>query len=879
MDQVSVQQVRANPGVTPFDLATIGEGLVFAQSLPELSRVLREGGESATAVIQAPPGTGKTTLVPPVVANLVCDLTAGAGRIIVTQPRRVAARSAARRLAALDSSPLGTKVGFSVRGENKTSAQTVIEFVTPGILLRRLLADPGLEGISAVIIDEVHERGLETDLLVGMLREVHELRGDLMLLAMSATLDAPRFAGLLGDSQGEGAAPVVDCPSALHALSITWEPQTGARLTDRGVSRTFLTHMAVTAAKAHARALAEDPSIDALVFLPGAWEVAEVAAQLRNLVVDTEVLELHGQVPPALQDRAVSGREVLGLPRIIVSTSLAESSLTVPGVRLVIDSGLAREPRRDATRGMSGLVTVSASRASCIQRAGRAARQGPGQVVRCFEEKTFAAAPAHPRAEISVADLAPAALILACWGAPGGDGLQLPELPPASSLADALKVLDHLGAIDANGHATQLGRKLASIPADPRLGRALLDGAPLLGINNTASLVAMLAGDYRAPGADLAELYKSLQRGAHPQAKAWKQETARLKRLLEHTGVRNGATTHQEDAAGLIVALAYPAHVARRVNGSSGTSYLLAAGTRAGIPAGSALAHHEWLAVGDVARAAGRDAAGTGALIRAAAPIEAHEAAQAAAHLLGEETRTSFTNGKLNARRIRTLGAIELENTPVTPTLAQGRDAVLTALQDAGLGMLNFSPSADALRRRLALLHRELGDPWPAMDDSSLLATAGEWLAPELEALAGGKPAASLNLVDALRRLLPWPEASKLDDLVPEHLQVPSGSNIRIEYPPVDEPENKPVVSVKLQECFGLATSPRLVVGRVPILFHLLSPARKPLAITEDLESFWSGPYAQVRAENRGRYPKHPWPEDPWTAPATRHVKKRMGQP
>lgn len=879
MDWVSMQQVRANPGVTPFDLETIGEGLVFAQSLPDLSRVLVDGGESATAVIQAPPGTGKTTLVPPVVANLVHELTGGAGRIIVTQPRRVAARSAARRLSALDSSPLGTKVGFSVRGENKTSAQTVIEFVTPGILLRRLLADPGLDGINAVIIDEVHERGLETDLLVGMLREVHELRGDLMLLAMSATLDAPRFAGLIGDSQGEGSAPVVDCPSALHPLSVEWEPSVGSRLTDRGVSRTFLNHVAASAAKAHASALAEDSTVDALVFLPGAWEVAEVAAQLRNLALGTEVLELHGQVPPALQDRAVSGREALGKPRIIVSTSLAESSLTVPGVRLVIDSGLAREPRMDATRGMSGLVTVSASRASCIQRAGRAARQGPGRVVRCFEEKTFAAAPAHPRAEISVTDLAPAALILACWGAPGGEGLQLPEAPPASSLAAALKVLDQLGAIDSSGHATILGRKLATIPADPRLGRALLDGAPLLGINNTASLVAMLAGDYRAPEADLEQLHKSLQRGTHSQSKAWKQEAARLKRLLEHGGINNASSTHHEDATGIIVALAYPAHVARRVNGGSGISYLLASGTRAGIPASSPLAHHEWLAVSDVARASGRDAAGTGALIRAAAPIDAQEAAQAAAHLLGEETRTSFVNGKLTARRIRTLGTIELENTPVTPTLAQSRGAVLAALQDEGLGMLSFSPNADALRRRLALLHRELGDPWPAMDDSSLLASAGDWLAPELEALASGKPAASLNLFDALRRLLPWPEASKLDELVPEHLQVPSGSNIRIEYPPVDEPDSKPIVSVKLQECFGLATSPRLVIGRIPILFHLLSPARKPLAITEDLESFWSGPYTQVRAENRGRYPKHPWPEDPWTAPATRHVKKRMGQP
>ncbi|MFF5794303.1 ATP-dependent helicase HrpB [Paeniglutamicibacter sp. NPDC012692] len=886
MDRVSEQLLRATPGtVDPgtFDLENIGRGLVFAQSLPELARVLSAGGEAGTAVIQAPPGTGKTTLVPPLVANLVLKRAGGAGRILVTQPRRVAARSAARRLASLDGSPLGTRVGFSVRGEHQAGPETLVEFVTPGILLRRLLADPGLDGIEAVIIDEVHERGLETDLLVGMLREVHELRGDLMLLAMSATLDAPRFAALIGDAGGEGPAAVVDCPSALHPLTVDWVPGVGSRLTDRGVSRTFLAHVAATAARAHARALADNPEIDALVFLPGAWEVAEVAAQLRNLAPGTEVLELHGQVQPALQDRAVSGREAQGAPRIIVSTSLAESSLTVPGVRLVVDSGLAREPRRDAVRGMSGLVTVSASRASCVQRAGRAARQGPGTVVRCFEEKSFAAAPAHPRAEITVADLASAALLLACWGAPGGEGLHLPEAPPANSLADALTVLGQLGAIDETGHATGLGRRLASIPADPRLGRALLDGAPMVGAPHVAALVAMLAGDYRAQAADLGELLKSLRRGTHPQARAWKQESARLQRLVERAGAGSATAPASpaatgEDAAGLVVALAYPAQVARRVPGASGTTYLLASGTRAGLPAGSALAHHEWLAVAEVARAAGRDAAGTGALIRAAAPLDADTAARAAAHLIGEETRTRFAGGKLSARRVRTLGAIELENTPVMPTRAQGRDAVLAALRENGLGMLTFSASADALRRRLALVHRELGDPWPAMDDDSLIAAAGDWLAPELEALAVGKPASALDLTDALRRLLPWPEASKLGELAPEHLAVPSGSNIRIDYPPVDEPGSRPVVSVKLQECFGLAESPRLVRGRVPILFHLLSPARRPLAVTDDLASFWSGPYSQVRAENRGRYPKHPWPEDPWTAPATRHVKRRMGE-
>ncbi len=721
-----------------------------------------------------------------------------------------------------------------MRGENKAGPETLVEFVTPGILLRRLLADPGLDGIDAVIIDEVHERGLETDLLVGMLREVHELRGDLMLLAMSATLDAPRFAALIGDAAGEGPAAVVDCPSALHPLTVDWAPGIGSRLTDRGVSRTFLTHVAATAARAHARALAENPAIDALVFLPGAWEVAEVAAQLRNLAPGTEVLELHGQVQPALQDRAVSGREAGGAPRIIVSTSLAESSLTVPGVRLVIDSGLAREPRRDAARGMSGLVTVSASRASCVQRAGRAARQGPGTVVRCFEEKSFAAAPGasagrdHRRGP---GLRGPGAGLLGRAGrggpAPAGGAAGQQPCRRAHGPGPAGR---HRRDRARHGPGPQAGLDPGGPAAGPGAAGRGPAGGRLAGRRPGRDARRGLPGAGRGPGG-------AAQVPAARQPPAGQGLEAGICQAAAPGGTRRGrppapakanAMPPGEDAAGLVVALAFPAQVARRVPGAAGTTYLLASGTRAGLPAGSALAHHEWLAVAEVARAAGRDAAGTGALIRAAAPLDADTAAQAASHLLGEETRARFAAGKLTARRVRTLGAIELENTPVTPTRAQGREAVLAALRENGLGMLTFSASADALRRRLALVHRELGDPWPAMDDDSLIAAADDWLAPELEALAGGKPASALDLTDALRRLLPWPEASKLGELAPEHLAVPSGSNIRIEYPPVDEPASRPVVSVKLQECFGLAESPRLVRGRVPILFHLLSPARRP---------------------------------------------------
>jgi ATP-dependent helicase HrpB len=882
-----------------FDLGIIGDGLAFADSLGELAAALRTGGSSGTAVVQAPPGTGKTTLVPPLLANIAFGFASEATRetepkadrprVVVTQPRRVAARSAARRLAALDGSRLGGRVGYTVRGERQAGPETLIEFVTPGILLRRLLADPGLEGTDAVILDEVHERGLETDLLLGMLAEVRQLREDLSLVAMSATLDAPRFAALIGKApngeapdeahDGAGPAPVVDCPSALYPLEAVWAPAAMPRLDARGVTRAFLDHVADTAAASHAEALAEGLDIDALVFVPGAWEVSYVAARLRGRV-GAEVLELHGQVGPAAQDRAVSGREPGGLPRIIVSTGLAESSLTVPGVRLVIDAGLSREPRRDSNRGMSGLVTVSCSRASAEQRAGRAARQGPGRVVRCYDQKTFGAAPAHRTPEIVVADLTGAALVLACWGSPGGRGLALPDAPPQAAMDEAVEVLRELGAVGPEGLATDLGKTLARIPADPRLARALLDGAAVVGHRTAAEAVALVSGDQRAPGADLTRLLTTLRIGKEPSARRWAEDVRRMEAIArqEKSGVvpsLSAAPVTTSEAVGFVVALAFPDRVARRVPGTGPERYLLSSGTRAGLPAGSPLAGHEWLAVAEVSRAEGRDAAGTGAVIRSAGPLTADTAEAAARHLLTETVAARFSQGRVTARRERRLGAIVLSSTPVRPSADEGRAAVARALEKEGLGTIGWSAAADGLRRRLALLHRELGDPWPDVTEQALLARLDKWLAPELEALAGGAATSAIHLADPLRRLLPWPAAARLGELAPEWLEVPSGSRVRIDYPEVDDDDGRPVVAVKLQECFGWAHTPRLVGGRVPVLFHLLSPARRPLAVTDDLGSFWSGPYAQVRAEMRGRYPKHPWPEDPWTEPATARTKRR----
>lgn len=858
-------QARQTGDVTraAFDLARIGDGLSFATALDQVRDAL---DQSTAAVISAPPGTGKTTLVPPLLASRV------SGRVIVTQPRRVAARAAARRLAQLDGSPLGDRVGFTVRGERKASPHTRVEFVTAGVLLRRMLTDPGLDGVGAVIIDEVHERALETDLLIGLLGEVRQLRDDLVLVAMSATLDAERLAAVIGTDAEP--APIVDHTVPAFPLTERWAPSPTPRLDERGVTWAFLDHVAGVTASAARDLHREIPDADVLVFAPGAREVSEIARRIRDAAGGFDVRELHGQIPATEQDAVIRGRLPSEQPRIIVTTSLAESSLTVPGVRLVVDSCLSRHPQRDAARGMSGLVTTSTPRSSAIQRAGRATRQGPGTVIRCVDERTYAAAPARPAPEIAATDLTDAALLLACWGAPGGAGLRLIDPLPDDSLADALRVLSGLGAIDDDGRATDEGRALARIPTDPRLARALLDGAPLVGAQLAAEVVALIGGDQRIGDGDVTAAVVALRNRRGPDAARWAREVERMLRFTPD----GGRSRTSIDDVGLVIALAFPERVARRVDRTAdGATFLLASGTRAAVR--GSLAGAEWLAVADVARASGRAAAGSGAVIRAAASLTENQATRAADYLLTDRVEAEFVGGRVTARRERRLGAIVLASVPMRASAEEGRGAVTRALQSQGLDVFTWSDAAVDLRRRLALLHRELGAPWPDVSDAALLAALESWLAPEVDALASGAPAGRVNLAPAVRRLLPWPAAVDFDELAPERLEVPTGSRIRITYPPLDDPTARPVVAVKLQECFGWAETPRLVGGRAPVLFHLLSPAGRPLAVTDDLASFWSGPYAQVRAEMRGRYPKHPWPEDPWAAAPTRHTKNRGARP
>jgi ATP-dependent helicase HrpB len=811
-----------------------------------LAGVLAAVRESGVAVVQAPPGSGKTSLVPPAIASL------GPGRVVVTQPRRIAARAAARRLAHLLGEPVGATSGYSVRGDRQTGAATRVEFVTTGVLLRRLQRDPALPGVAAVVLDEVHERQLDSDLALALLVDVREhLRDDLVVVAMSATVEAERTAAVLG---GAAPAPVVDVPGSLHPVDTVWSPLPSGvlRLDDRGVTPRFLDHVAATAR----RALAERQG-DVLVFVPG---VAEVTGVVRRLAgVDADVRPLHGRLPHHEQDLALA--EGAGR-RVVVSTAVAESSLTVPGVRSVVDAGLSREPRTDHRRGLAGLVTVRVSRASAAQRAGRAGREAPGAAYRCWSPAEHEHLADHPAPEVATADLTSFALELAVWGSPDGTGLALLDPPPAPALAAAQETLAGLGAVDADGAVTDRGRAIARVAVDPRLARALIDGTELAGSRRAAEVVAMLAEDVRAPGADLVAALRALRRGG-PDTGAWRSAVKRLEAAVPSTP---GSERLTDDlAVGLVVALAHPDRIARLR--PSGASYLMAGGTGATFGRGeSALAGTSWLAVADADRPSGR----SDATIRSAAPLDEDLALEAASALWGEDEQVAWRGGRVEARRTTSLGAIELTSATITdPAPHLVATAVREGLRVDGLAALPWGEAATALRARVAFLHRALGDPWPDVSDEALVEDVETWLGQDLARVRGSGDLRRLDVTTALRRLLPWPEAGRLDELAPERVTVPSGSAVRVDYE-----GDQPVLAVRIQEAFGWRSAPALADGRVPLLLHLLSPARRPVAVTADLESFWATGYPQVRGELRGRYPKHAWPDDPWTAPPTRGVRR-----
>lgn len=811
--------------------------LPIRAALPALLAALSEYG---TAVLTAPPGTGKTTVVPLALAE------AGM-RVLVAEPRRLAVRAAWRRM----SSFAGDRVGYTIRGERRVGPRTEIEVVTTGVLLQRLQRDQELAGVDVVLLDECHERHLDADTALAFLLDVREtLRPDLRLIATSATADAQPWARLLARAEPfttaapfKAAAPIVHAEGTMHPVETVWAPPPRPIAPPHGlrVDPALLSHVADVVRLALAAREG-----DVLCFLPGVGEIARVAGMLGGV----EVLQVHGQAPAAVQDAVLnpgSGR------RVVLATSVAESSLTVPGVRVVVDSGLAREPRTDHARGLGSLTTVRVSKAAATQRAGRAGREAPGTVYRCWSAAEHDRLADYPRPEIALADLTGFALQAAVWGAPDASGLALLDPPPPAAMAAARDTLAMLGALEGAA-PTARGRRMATAGLHPRLARALLDAGP-----GAAEVVALLSDQLpRDAGDDLVEVWRRARRGGDGFAARWRQEVKRLSRTTRGAQSDAGAARVGADdaVAGLVVALAFPERVARRRGGG----YLMASGTQAQLPEGSRLGEAEWLAIA----VADRPTGSASARIRQAVVIDEETAKQALPVTTEDEVAWRIPPGErrgdVAARRVVRLGAIELASTPLRT--ADVREALLYGLRTEDI--LTWTPEALALRDRMAFCHRVLGDPWPPMD--ALVDLADQWLEPELSRARRRSDLERIDVATALRRLVPWNR--RLEEVAPERVEVPSGSRIRLDYS-----GEQPVLAVKLQELFGWQEAPR--IAGVPLLIHLLSPAGRPAAVTADLASFWREGYRAVRSELRGRYPRHPWPEDPAQAVATRRVNPR----
>ncbi|KND41412.1 ATP-dependent helicase HrpB [Streptomyces stelliscabiei] len=833
------------------------DALPVRTALPALDDALEGHG---AAVLVAPPGTGKTTLVPLALAGL---LDGGpARRVVVAEPRRIAARAAARRMAWLLGEKVGASVGYTVRGERVVGPHARVEVVTTGVLLQRLQRDQELPGVDVVVLDECHERHLDADTAAAFLLDVREaLRPGLRLVAASATTDAQGWARLLGG------APVVAAQGVSYPVEVVWAPPPRPVRPPHGmrVDPAALTHVASVVR----RALAERAG-DVLCFLPGVGEIARVAGQLAGLG-DVEVLQVHGRAPAAVQDAVLTGGEGR---RVVLATSVAESSLTVPGVRVVVDSGLAREPRVDHARGIGTLTTVRASRAAGRQRAGRAGREAPGAVYRCWAEAEDGRLPGFPSPEIKVADLTAFALQAACWGDPDASGLALLDPPPSGAMAAARDVLSAIGAVSPTGHATDRGARMARLGLHPRLARALLDATPLVGAERAAEVVALLSEEPpREYGDDLTAALRTARRGGDAYAARWRTEVRRLrtsskpasKQASKQASATWDAGAGEERGVGVVAALAFPERVAREDRGG----YLMVSGTRAEVGEGSGLRGAPWIAVAVADRATGAGHA----RVRLGAAVDEQIAREAAGSLYGRGEEVAWRGGDVVARTVERLGAVELVVRPLreaAPGLV--REALLEGLRAEGFGLLRWSQDGTRLRERLAFLHGRLGAPWPDVCDDALHARVEEWLEPELGRARRRADLGRIDAGEALKRLLPWAtgDAVRLEELAPERIEVPSGSRIRVDYA---RPE-QPVLAVKLQEMFGLRESP--VLAGVPVLVHLLSPAGRPAAVTADLASFWKDGYRAVRAELRGRYPRHPWPEDPATAEPTRYTNARL---
>jgi ATP-dependent helicase HrpB len=793
------------------------------------------------AVLVAPPGAGKTTVAP--LALKDASWTAGR-KLIVLEPRRLAARAAAERMARTLGEKVGDTVGYRVRMQSRVSAKTRVEVVTEGVFTRMILDDPGLESVAAVLFDEFHERSLDADLGLALARDAQGvLRDDLRLLVMSATLDGARVSALLGD------APVIESQGRMFPVDTRYFGRDPRERIEDAVVRAVL------------KALAEEGG-SLLVFLPGQGEIRRVEERLRERVRDPNVIlaPLYGALDPADQDRAIEPAPP-GRRKVVLATSIAETSLTIEGVRVVIDCGLARVPRYDPASGLTRLETVRVSRAAADQRRGRAGRTGPGVCYRLWEEPETRSLPPFARPEILETDLSRLALDLGRWGVKDPSGLAFLDPPPAAAFQEARGLLVRLQALDRAGGLTDHGRALAGLPLPPRLAHMVVEGAAA-GCAERAAHIAAILTERGLGGADT-DLRTRLERFARDGSPKARDARALAGRWANAAAaVKETVRAHDGDPA-LLLAEAYPERIAR-ARGKPG-EYLLASGRGVFLEPTDALARERWLAVGELGGGEARDR------ILLAAPLDEAALLDAFADRIETEDRVEAgAGGRVRARRLRRLGRIVVDEKLIEDVPPEAVERALLDEARRDLTALNWGERSRALRERAAFL-RGFDPAWPDLSDAALAAAIDDWLAP---LLAGRRSLAQIDdvtLEHALKTLIPWELQRRLDAEAPERFEAPTGSRLRIDY----GAEGGPRVEVRVQELFGLGVHPTVAGGRVPLTLALLSPARRPVQVTKDLPGFWRGSWAAVRSEMRGRYPKHPWPEDPATASPTTRAKPR----
>ncbi|WP_440635556.1 ATP-dependent helicase HrpB [Bradyrhizobium sp. PUT101] len=808
--------------------------------LDDLSRTLEANN---AAVLVAPPGAGKTTRVP--LALLDAPWAKGK-KIIVLEPRRIAARASADRMAKSLGERAGETVGYRVRFGSKISRATRIEVVTEGIFTRQILDDPELSGVAAILFDEFHERSLDADLGLALARDAQTgLREDLRILVMSATLDGARVAKLLG------AAPVVESEGRAFPV----ETRYLGRKTDAPIERQM--------ADAIASALRADGG-SVLAFLPGAAEIRRTQNFLGERVQDAsiEIVPLFGALDAAVQDRAIAPAPK-GSRKVVLATSIAETSLTIEGVRIVVDSGLARVPRYEADIGLTRLETVRASRAAVDQRRGRAGRTEPGVCYRLWDEPQTASLAPYTQPEILSADLSSLVLDLAQWGVTDPGALSFLDPPPQPAWKEAKSLLSELNALDGDGRITAEGKSLRALALPPRLARMIVDSHRAGSGEDAAEIAAIitergLGGD----SVDLEHRRDQFRRDRSPRASS-ARDLAR--RWASQVAASEKAGQHEDLSTGLMLAYAFPDRVARnRGNGS----FVLANGRGASVEQTSSLARAPYIAIGEMT---GTAASGR---ILLAAQITQDEIERHFAEHIETADEISFDRGAmaLRARRRRALHAITLSEATLAVSPSEETARILAdGLIAAGLDRLPWSKTAKQWRDRVMFLRKAEGDGWPDLSDAGLIARREDWLVPALYDKIALKDISAGDLSDALMALLPWDMRARLDREAPTHFEAPTGSALAIDY----EAEQGPTIAVRLQELFGLNTHPSIAAGKVPLVLELLSPAQRPVQVTRDLPGFWRGSYAAVRSDLRGRYPRHPWPDDPANAVPTRRAKPR----